>query len=105
MLEMGGRLAVGSHYGPIVVENTDVGRTHIDHGLNGNGHAWLELRPRACAAVIRHLGFFVQLAPDAVADEFADDAVAVRDDFILDRATEVAQTSSCMRVSDGEVES
>ncbi len=83
MFEVGGGFAVGGDDGPAVGELADLGAAHVDHGFDGDRHAGFEFG-FDFAAVVGDVGFFVEGAADAVADEFADDAVAVGDDEVFD---------------------
>ena len=43
----------------------------VDHGLDGEDHAWLEFFQGARAAVVQHLRLFVELLANAVTAELA----------------------------------
>ncbi len=75
---------------------------HIDHGLDGEHHAGLEARAGALAAIIGDLRLLVQLAPDAVADEFPHDAVAIGDDLVLDGGAQIAEAAPLGGEGDGD---
>ena len=101
---MGGWFAIGGDDCPAVSQNFHAAGAHVDHGLDGEDHAGLELRAGAFAAVIRDLRLLVELAADAVADKFADDAVAVGDDLILDGGAQIAEAAALGGEGDGEVQ-
>ena len=69
----------------------DVLATGIDHGLDGEGHAFNQLFQRAGAAVVQHLGLFVKALADAVATELAHHAETLAFGKLLDGVAYVAQ--------------
>src|SRR5690606_21474187 len=69
--------AVARDDGPAVAHFLDLAPTGVDHGLDGEGRAGLELFERARAAVVQHLRVFVEALADAVAAELAHHAEAV----------------------------
>ena len=83
VLEMGGRLAIGGDDGPAVGELADLRAAQVDHGLDGDGHAGLELG-FDLAAVVGDVRFLVQGSANAVPHKFADDTVAALDHEVLD---------------------
>lgn len=74
---MSRREAVGSDGSPLVGQNLDLGAAHIDHGFNGECHAGFEFGTTTAFAEIWHLGIFVELATNAVTDEFTHDAETI----------------------------
>ena len=101
MLEMGGRFAIRGHDGPFIGEDAGLFGTHVDHGLDGDGHAGLEAGSVAFFAVVGHLGLFVELAADAVADEFAHNAVTILADVMLDAVAEISEHPAVTGILDG----
>jgi len=83
VLEVGGGFAIGGDDGPAVGELAHLGAPHVDHRLDGDGHAGLELG-LDFAAIIGDVRLLMEGAPDAVTDELADDAVAVGDNEVFD---------------------
>ena len=69
----------------------DVLAPGVDHGLDGEGHAGLELLQRAGLAVVQHLRLFMKAAPDAVATKLAHHAEALAFGKCLDGVANVAQ--------------
>ena len=74
---MSGGESVGSDGGPLVGENFHICAAHVDHRLDGECHAGFEFWSAPAFAEIWHLGILVELASNAVADEFAHDAEAI----------------------------
>ena len=78
--------------GPAVVAKLlDLAPAGVDHGLDGEHHAGLELFERAGAAIVQHLGFFVEYLANAVAAELAHHRKAVPFGEFLDGVSDVAQ--------------
>src|SRR6476646_3017624 len=80
---------VGSDDRPAVGEAADAGTAGVDHRLDRERHAGLQLEPRAGAAVVQHLRLLVELPADAVAAELADDRKAMALRVALDRVADV----------------
>ena len=78
------------------------GSADVDHRLDGEEHAGLELGAGAGAAGVDDLGAVVEQAADAVAAEIADDAVAVRLGMALDGVGDVAEMVAGPRLLDAE---
>src|SRR5687768_3921624 len=91
VLELGGEAAVAGDGGPAVVEQFDRRLADIDHRLDGEEHAGPELGAGAGAAGMDDLGAVVEDAPQAVAAEIADDAVAIGLGVGLDGVADVAE--------------
>ena len=91
MLELGRQRAVAGDRGPAVVEDLHVGSAKVDHRLDGEEHARLELGAGAGTAGVDDLGAVVEDAADAVAAEIADDAVAIGLGMALDGIGDVAE--------------
>ena len=96
MLPLGGEGAVLGHDAPAVFFGAflDVLAAGVDHGLDGEGHAFDQLLQRARAAVVQHLGLFVEDAANAVATELAHHAEAVAFGKLLDRVANVAKVDA-----------
>lgn len=82
---MSGGKAIGGDGGPLVGENSHVGAAHVDHRFDGERHAWFEFWSAAAFAEVRHLGILVELASNAVPNEFPHDAETVFDGFCFDK--------------------
>ena len=91
MFELGRERAVAGDRGPAVVEHLHVGAADVDHRLDGEEHAGLELGAGAGAAGVDHFGAVVEQPAEAVAAEIADDAVAVGLGVALDGVGDVAE--------------
>ena len=85
VLEVRGHRPVGGEDRPAVGVEADVVGAGGDHRLDREHHALLQLRAAAGRAVVRDLRVLVHAPPDAVADELADDAEALRLDVRLAR--------------------
>src|SRR5262245_6502371 len=81
--------AVTGDRGPAVLADGALGPALVDHRLDREHEALLELRAPGARAVVRDLGLLVELAPDAVTDELADDGVPGPFGHVLDRARDV----------------
>src|SRR4030081_3397563 len=104
MFKMGGGQSVGGNDCPFVLEHADLRFAHIYHGLDGEGHAWSEDRSCASFAEVGDLGFFVEMAADAVSHEFADYRVAVSDCLFFDVGTDITKVAAGVDALNGAVE-
>ena len=77
--------------GPAVVAHADLGAAGVDHRLDRQHHALLQLGALAGLAEVRDLRVLVHLAPDPVADQRADHREVVQLDPGLDRVRDVAE--------------
>jgi hypothetical protein len=82
MLKMGAWLAVCGRYRPPVTQGFDLPGPHIDHGLNGEGHALFQLDIAVFPIyppwdVIRNLRLLMEMAPDPMTDKILDHAISV----------------------------
>ena len=94
MLPLGRQAAVLGPDGPAVAHLADLATAGIDHRLDREDHAGLELFQRAGAAVMQHLRLFMEYLADAVAAEFADHAVACLLRMLLDHEADVAEVGA-----------
>src|SRR5215210_783535 len=79
VLEVGREGAVGRvDRPPVPLAQADVVVAERDHGLDSEGHAWPQTRPRTRVTVVRDLGVLVHLASDPVGDQVPDDPVTTR---------------------------
>ena len=72
----------------------------VDHGLDGEHHAGLQLFQRAGAAVVQNLGFFVEFLADAVSAELAHHREAVPLGKLLDGVANVSQPGAWLDLQD-----
>ena len=79
MLKMSGGEPVGSDGSPLVGKDLDLCAAHIDHGFDGECHTGFKFGTATAFAEIWDLGIFVELAPNAVTNEFTHDAEAIFD--------------------------
>ena len=86
--------------GPAVAQFLDLLAPGVEHGLDGERHAFLEFVPRTRAAVVQHLRLLVKLLANAVAAELAHHAQAVAFGKLLDRVPDVAQVGSGLDLQD-----
>ncbi len=70
--------------GPAIAEQLHVTPAGIDHRLDREGHARLELEPGARLAVVQYLRVLVEDAADAVAAVLTHDRIALGLDILLD---------------------
>ena len=75
---VGGGFAVAGDDRPAIVAGVNVFPALGGHGLDGDDEAFLQDRATAALAEVWHVGRFVEAPAEAVANEFADDAVATR---------------------------
>src|SRR5260221_2039359 len=91
MFELRRQRAVAGDRRPAVVEHLHVRPSKVDHRLDGEEHARLELGPGAGAAGVDDLGTVMENSADSVAAEVADDAVAAGLGMALDGVGNVAE--------------
>src|SRR5664279_969540 len=90
VLEVGGQRAVPGHDRPVVGQHHRLVAAHGEHRLDRETEARLKLAPDLAAAVVRDLGILVHRPANAMADELADHAVALRPGDVLDGRPDVA---------------
>src|SRR5690606_38856909 len=66
----------------------------IEHGLDGEDHAFLQLQASAVLAVVQHLGLFMEHLADAVAAIVAHHAVAVGVGMFLDDLADITEVGA-----------
>src|SRR5438034_79149 len=91
VLPLRGQAVIRSDDGPTVGEAAYARATGVDHRLDREHHARLQLEPGARTAVMQHLRFLVELSPDTVPAELAHDREAVALRVALDRRSDIAQ--------------
>ena len=97
-------LAVAGAGGPSVALGDDVLAAHVDHGLDGNGHAVAQQRARAATSIVGYLGVLVQLAAHAVSGHLAHDAVVAALAVMLDGVADVADAVTGHSVLDAHIQ-
>ncbi|CAJ6303506.1 Uncharacterised protein [Burkholderia pseudomallei] len=102
MLPLRGQAAVAGLDGPLVGHRADVALAGVDHRLDREDHARLELDARARAPVVDDLRVLVEHRADAVTAVFAHDAVALRFRMLLDRVADVAEMRAGPHLVDAE---
>jgi hypothetical protein len=100
VFEVRGRFAIFGDDCPSVFKNAHSADTGVDHRLDGKSHAWYEHGSFSLRAVIWNLRLFVKAATDAVANEFAHDGEAARDNKCLHRTAKVGESAAGARVGD-----
>src|SRR3954468_6109842 len=104
VLEVGGEAAVGRLHGPAVVQQDGAGPAHVDHGLDGEHVADLELDPAARRAVVGNLGFLVHGRADPVADVLPNHRVPGALGDALDGVADVGQPVAVADLGDGRLQ-
>ena len=92
--------AVFGDDGPAVAHFLDFFAADVEHGLNRDRHAGLELAQRAGAAVVKNLRLFMKLLTNAVAAKFAHHTQAVAFGKALNRMAHVAQIGPGLDLDD-----
>src|SRR5437764_6245917 len=93
-LEVRGERAVLGVHRPAVIPHTHQRAAGVDHRLDRQHHALLELRPAARLTVVGDLRLLVHVAPDPVPNQAADDRKPVELYATLDRRRDVAEVVS-----------
>ena len=96
VLELSGELAVLGADGPAIslVEHREMG-ADVDHGFHRETHAWQEsVEIGLSIGVMRDRRVLVELAPDTMTDEFADDAETASMSFRHDRAADIRDATA-----------
>ena len=96
------RLSVHGHDGPVIPQDAHRAVPMLTIGSMARVMPGFSFGPRARTPIVRHLRFFVQFAPDSMADEFAHHAVAVGHDFVFDGCAQIAQTAAAVGMGDGQ---
>jgi hypothetical protein len=76
----------------------------VDHGLDSQDHSIAEADALSLFAVVGHLWFFVQLAAQAVADQFSNHTVTGRLGMFLDGVANIPDTLSGHGLGDAAVQ-
>src|SRR5690606_7891677 len=100
MLPLRRELAVLGDHGPAVGQQAGVARALVDHRLDGEGHALLQHKALARAAVVQHLRFLVVDPADAMAAVLAHHAEAFGLGVGLDGMADVAQGGAGLHRAD-----
>ena len=80
--------------GPVITEQLNVTLTSIDHGLDGEYHAFFQLYTGAGFAIVQDLGVFVEAFADAMSTVFTDDREIVRFGMLLDSMPDITQVGA-----------
>ena len=91
MLPLGGQLAVLGDHGPAVGQHLIMGFAGVDHRLDGEHHAFLQLQAGAGLAVMQHLRIFVEHLADTVPAVLAHHGEALGLRQFLDGVADIAQ--------------
>ena len=75
LLEVGARLSVARAYQPPILALKHFSGAHVDHGLNGQHHANLQLHSQVPMSVVGNVGLFVHISAHAMANIFANYAI------------------------------
>ena len=94
MFPLRGQATVLGDDGPAVAHLANVTLASVDHRLDGENHAFLQLDPCAGLAVMQDLRVFMKFLADAVAAKFPHDGITARFRVFLDGMTDVAQRSA-----------
>lgn len=100
VLEVRRDAPIGGDDGPTVGFDLGSVASQIEHRLDTDRHALLELGSRPGLSVVGHLGIFVHLSPDPVTDVFAYDPEPVTMRFALNRVADIAQSGAGLHLSD-----
>ncbi len=82
------------YYCPAVSQFPYRGLASVDHGFDGEDHAWLERQAYPALSIVQDLRIFVKFSSDAMTAELSNDAVTTRLRMILDRSTDVSEIPS-----------
>ena len=66
----------------------------VKHGFNSKSHTFHQRSARAGAAVVKHLGFFMENAADAVTTIFPNNGIVVGLPVLLNNMTDIAERDS-----------
>lgn len=91
MLPLRGQLAVLGDRGPAVAEQAGLRAALVDHRLDGEDHAFLQLDAGTRTTVVEDLRLLVEHLADAMAAVFADHREAVLFRVLLDDFADIAQ--------------
>src|ERR1700722_9353799 len=104
MLEVRAEAAIGRNGGPLVAQHSRLRLAKIHHRLNGDDHAFPQLRAVSSRSVIRHLRLFMQMRADSVPNKFAHHAKACGFYVFLYRRSHVADRIPDSRLIDSPIE-
>ena len=87
---------------PAVGQLANLAASGVQHRLDGEDHAGLQLGTGAGTPVVQHLGIFMEVAADAVAAELAHDGKALFLGIGLDDVADVAQACAGSHLLDAQ---
>ena len=76
LLEVGARLSVARAYKPPILALKHFSCSHIDHRLDSQHHANLQLHSQVPMSVVGNVGLFVHVSAHAMANIFSNYAIA-----------------------------
>src|SRR3954449_5863463 len=91
---MGGETTIFGYSRPPIVLDKDVWAPRVDHRFDGDDQAGREAPPLPRLPIVGDVGLFMHLVPDPVANELADDGVAVRLGVRLDGPADVPEAAA-----------
>src|SRR5690625_7247574 len=71
-----------------------MGFAGVDHRLDGKGHAFAQLKPRAWTPVMQHLRVLMEAPAYAVAAIFSHYGVVVAFGMLLDNVSDIAEATA-----------
>src|SRR5579872_1820752 len=90
VFEVRAETAVGGYRGPFVAQHPGFGLAEVHHRLDRNHHSFAQLGTVTARAIVRNLGFFVQVRADSVSHKLAHYAESGGFDMFLHRRAHVA---------------
>jgi hypothetical protein len=100
MLVLRGEALVRGHYGPTVIQIAYLGSPLVDHGLDGERHAFSKAHATASAPEVAYVGLSVEFVADPVAAEFQHDPIIVVLRELLDSCPDVTETLAGRNLGD-----
>ena len=104
MLVMSRPLMVTSANRPTVAVNGDILRSHVDHRLDADAHAWAKKWSDTTTSVIRHIRIFVKTTADTMTCQLTNDGVATFLTVVLYGEPDVTNTITSLGLLDTDIE-
>ncbi len=104
MLVMSRPLMVSSAHRPTVAVNSDILRSHVDHWLDADAHAWAKKRSDATTSVIRNIWVFVKTTAYTMTCQFTNNGVATFLAVVLYGESDVTNTITSLGLFDTDIE-
>ncbi len=104
MLVMCRPFVVACADGPAITVDGDILRTHVDHRLDADAHAWAKQGADAATSVVGDIRVFVESVTDAMTGKLANHRIATLLAVFLHGVTDMTDTITGTGLLDAQIE-